>query len=141
MIDREHELPIKQQAELLKISRGTVYYHPEPVRAEDLALMRRIDESRAHKFLSAPRDADRLIWTASCPCPTAASCFEGKTSLGAHPAVWNRFMMREHAARQLNARNGGIEPVRGFSGRAIASAKAIGPMRDRGDGAARGGRR
>jgi len=44
MIDREHELPIKRQAELLKISRGTVYYHPEPVSAEDLALMRRIDE-------------------------------------------------------------------------------------------------
>jgi putative transposase len=31
MIDREHEVPIKRQAELLKISRGTVYYHAEPV--------------------------------------------------------------------------------------------------------------
>ena len=44
MIDRNHELPIKRQAELLNISRGTVYYHPEPVSEADLALMRRIDE-------------------------------------------------------------------------------------------------
>ena len=43
MIDRTHELPIKRQAELLNISRGSVYYHPEPVSAADLALMRRID--------------------------------------------------------------------------------------------------
>ena len=44
MIDREHRLPIKRQAELLSISRGTVYYHREPLSEADLALMRRIDE-------------------------------------------------------------------------------------------------
>jgi putative transposase len=44
MIDREHELPIKRQAKLVGISRGTVYYHPEPIPQADLALMRRIDE-------------------------------------------------------------------------------------------------
>jgi len=44
MIDRTHELPIKRQAELLCISRGTVYYHPEPVSEADLRLMHRIDE-------------------------------------------------------------------------------------------------
>lgn len=44
MIDREAELPIKRQAQLLGISRGTVYYHPEPVSEAELALMRRIDE-------------------------------------------------------------------------------------------------
>ena len=44
MIDREHELPIKRQAELLNISRGTVYYHPEPVSEADLQLMLRIDQ-------------------------------------------------------------------------------------------------
>jgi putative transposase len=44
MIDREAELPIKRQAQLLGISRGTVYYHPEPVGEAELALMRRIDE-------------------------------------------------------------------------------------------------
>lgn len=44
MIDRDHELPVKRQAELLGISRGTVYYHPEPISEAEQALMRRIDE-------------------------------------------------------------------------------------------------
>ena len=44
MIDREHDLPIKRQAEVLKLSRSTVYYQPRPVSAEDLAMMRRIDQ-------------------------------------------------------------------------------------------------
>ena len=44
MIDRSHLLPIKRQAELLDISRGTVYYHPEQVSDADLQLMRRIDQ-------------------------------------------------------------------------------------------------
>jgi putative transposase len=44
MIDPEHDLPITQQAEVLGISRSTVYYEPRPVPAEDLWLMRQIDE-------------------------------------------------------------------------------------------------
>ena len=44
MIEREHHLPVKRQAELVGISRGSVYYHPEPVSEVELALMRRIDE-------------------------------------------------------------------------------------------------
>jgi putative transposase len=44
MIDPEHDLPITQQAEALGISRSTVYYLPRPVSAEDLWLMRQIDE-------------------------------------------------------------------------------------------------
>jgi putative transposase len=44
MIDRDHELPIKRQTELLGLSRGTAYYHPVPISEADLALMRRIDE-------------------------------------------------------------------------------------------------
>lgn len=44
MIDREHELPISRQAQVLGISRGSVYYLPRTVAASDLALMRRIDE-------------------------------------------------------------------------------------------------
>jgi len=31
MIDREHDLPITRQAEVLRISRGSVYYLPRPV--------------------------------------------------------------------------------------------------------------
>ena len=44
MIDPEHDLPITQQAEALGISRSTVYYQPRPVSAEDLWLMRQVDE-------------------------------------------------------------------------------------------------
>ena len=44
MIDRDHDLPIIRQAKALNISRGSVYYKPRPVSAEDLALMRRIDK-------------------------------------------------------------------------------------------------
>lgn len=44
MIDRDHDLPLTKQADLLNISRGSIYYVPEPVPAEDLALMRQIDE-------------------------------------------------------------------------------------------------
>ena len=44
MIDPEHDLPIKQQAEVLCISRSTVYYEPRPISEEDLWLMRRLDE-------------------------------------------------------------------------------------------------
>ena len=44
MIDQEHRLPIKRQAEVLGISRGTAYYKPRPVSERDLLLMRRLDE-------------------------------------------------------------------------------------------------
>lgn len=44
MIDRTHELSVSRQAELVNISRGTVYYLPQPVAEADLVLMRRIDE-------------------------------------------------------------------------------------------------
>ena len=44
MIDREHDLPIRKQAEVLRISRGSVYYLPRPVSMADLEVMRRIDK-------------------------------------------------------------------------------------------------
>jgi putative transposase len=44
MIDPEHDLPIKRQAEALGMSRSSVYYQARPVSAEDLWLMRQIDE-------------------------------------------------------------------------------------------------
>jgi putative transposase len=44
MIDRSHDLPLARQAEALGISRGSIYYQPQPVSAADLAVMRRMDE-------------------------------------------------------------------------------------------------
>jgi putative transposase len=44
MIDREHDLPLTQQAAALNISRRSIYYLPQPVSGADLVLMRRVDE-------------------------------------------------------------------------------------------------
>lgn len=61
MINREHELPIKRQAELVGISRGDVYYLPRPVSDADQRLMRRIDELHLeHPFAGARMLRDML---------------------------------------------------------------------------------
>ncbi len=44
MTDRSHALSLSRQAELLGISRDSLYYDPRPVCEDDLKLMRRIDE-------------------------------------------------------------------------------------------------
>ena len=44
MIDHRHKLPVSRQAEILNISRGSVYYLPKPMSEADLRRMRRIDE-------------------------------------------------------------------------------------------------
>ena len=44
MINAEHELSLTRQAELLDLSRASLYYRPVPVSEADLRLMRRIDE-------------------------------------------------------------------------------------------------
>src|SRR5450631_8536 len=57
MIDREHDLPIAKQAEVLRISRGSVYYLPRSVSASDLEVMRRLD--RLH--LEFPFAGSRML--------------------------------------------------------------------------------
>ena len=57
MIDREHDLPLTKQAEVLNISRGSVYYLPQPVPEADLAIMRRLD--RLH--LEFPFAGSRML--------------------------------------------------------------------------------
>ena len=54
MIDRNEQLSVTRQAQLLGISRGSVYYLPRPVSDADLALMRRLDELHLeHPFMGA----------------------------------------------------------------------------------------
>lgn len=61
MIDRNHPLPIARQAKALGISRGSVYYLPQPVREADLELMRRIDRLHLeHPFAGARMLRDLL---------------------------------------------------------------------------------
>src|SRR6204780_4414084 len=43
MIERGHDLSLGRQAELLGLSRSTLYYEPRPVPPGELAIMRRID--------------------------------------------------------------------------------------------------
>jgi putative transposase len=57
MIDRQHDLPITKQAEVLCISRGSIYYLPRPVPEADLASMRRLD--RLH--LEFPFAGSRML--------------------------------------------------------------------------------
>jgi putative transposase len=62
MIDRQSPLPIKQQAALLGISRGSVYYLPKPVSDADLTLMHQIDELHLeHPFMGARMLRDQLL--------------------------------------------------------------------------------
>jgi putative transposase len=57
MITRECDLPVTRQCQLLNLNRSTVYYPPRPVSAEDLRLMRRIDEM----YLQRPFYGSRRI--------------------------------------------------------------------------------
>ena len=61
MIDRNHALSIARQAKALNISRGSVYYQPRPVSAQDLKIMRRLDELHLeHPFMGARMLRDML---------------------------------------------------------------------------------
>ena len=44
MIDRGRAFPSAGEAKMLGLARSTFYYKPRPVSAEDLKLMRRLDE-------------------------------------------------------------------------------------------------
>jgi putative transposase len=57
--DRNDDLSMSRQAKVLGISRGSVYYLPRLVSADDLALMRRIDELH----LDYPFAGSRMLQT------------------------------------------------------------------------------
>ena len=61
MIFRAHKLPITQQAQLLGISRSTLYYTPVVVNVADLKLMRAMDELHMeHPFMGSRMLRDHL---------------------------------------------------------------------------------
>jgi putative transposase len=66
MIDRDHDLPISKQAEVLRIGRGSVYYLPRPVSAGDLALMRRLDELHLEFPFAGSRMLRGLVAAEGC---------------------------------------------------------------------------
>ena len=61
MIARTHELPVKRRAELVTISRGTVYYHPEPISDAELRLLRvgRLSSICSSRFAAAEASLPR----------------------------------------------------------------------------------
>lgn len=62
MIDREHRLSLSGQAELLDLSRASLYYAPVPMSEADLRLMRRIDELHLEwPFTGSRMLRDRLV--------------------------------------------------------------------------------
>ncbi|OXJ21372.1 IS3 family transposase, partial [Burkholderia sp. HI2714] len=61
MIDREHTLPVVQQARLVGIARSSVYYEPRPDSETDLKLMRRIDELHLEFPFAGARMLARLL--------------------------------------------------------------------------------
>lgn len=61
MINRDHKLPLTQQAKILRLSRGSLYYQPRPTSERDLRLMRKIDKLHtAHPFAGARMLRDLL---------------------------------------------------------------------------------
>jgi len=66
MIDREHDLPITKQAEVLQISRGSVYYLPRPVSDSDLAIMRRLDRLQLEFPFAGSRMLRGLLAAEGC---------------------------------------------------------------------------
>lgn len=62
MINATHELSLTRQAELLDLSRSSLYYRPVPVSQADLRLMRRIDELHLElPFLGSRMLRDLLV--------------------------------------------------------------------------------
>jgi putative transposase len=63
MIDRDHDLPVTKQADVVGIARSTVYYLPRPVSAADLALMTQIDKLHLEFPFAGSRILRRLLAT------------------------------------------------------------------------------
>jgi putative transposase len=66
MIDRNHGLPVSKQAEVLRISRGSVYYRPRPVSEADLAIMRRLDRLHLEFPFAGSRMLHGLLASEGC---------------------------------------------------------------------------
>ena len=66
MIDRQHDLPITRQAQVLRISRGSVYYLPRPVSEADQAIMRRLDRLHLEFPFAGARMLQGLLSADGC---------------------------------------------------------------------------
>jgi len=61
MIDRDHQLPLTRQSQILEISRASLYYEAIPLSDRDLELMRLIDELHLkHPYMGSRSIRDQL---------------------------------------------------------------------------------
>src|SRR6202008_1454306 len=67
MIDRAHDLQVTKQAEVLRISPGSVYYRPRQVPESDLAIMRRLDRLHLEFPFAGSRMLRGLLAADGCP--------------------------------------------------------------------------
>jgi hypothetical protein len=74
--DRNHDLPVSRQVQMLNIGRGSIYYLPRATSPADLALMRRIDELHLDYPFAGARIGAALvkIWRWSFASPPARCC-------------------------------------------------------------------
>ncbi len=73
MIDREHGLPLTHQADLLDLSRSSLYYTPVPVSHTDLEMMRRIDHLHTEYRFMGARATRTVNGTAAPDCHAVKS--------------------------------------------------------------------
>ena len=66
MINREHDLPITKQAQVRRISRGSVYYLTRPMPEADLAIMRRLDRLHLEFPFAGSRMLQGLLVAEGC---------------------------------------------------------------------------
>jgi putative transposase len=68
------KLSVRRQCELLRVSRSGLYYEPVPTSAEELALMRRIDELHLkHPFYGSRLVSSRCAARGTIPIASACS--------------------------------------------------------------------
>ena len=72
MVERGGRLSLRRQSELLGLSRSSLYYTPRGASAEELALMRRLDELYSTRSTAAARwfviFAAKARWWAGTGC-------------------------------------------------------------------------
>ena len=70
MIQADHPLAVTRRCALLDVARSTVYYRPTGISAEDLALMRRLDEIHLARIIHEEADYSRKtnapVWYKGC---------------------------------------------------------------------------
>lgn len=144
MIGHEHDLPITKQAEVLKVSRGSVYYLPCPVSSADLAIMRRLGRlhlgfpfagSRILRGLLACRGVQGSVMDISGGSQRTATATLRQTTLArGSSSIWKTGVDRTQfsLAQRLPARwSGDARRLRGSSApgcdrRALINAQCVG---------------